>query len=61
VIGPFTNSLTFILYDLDSKIPVAVGGQVRAETARYCASMATGIFHANLLAEEIDLEEQITY
>jgi len=25
------------------------------------ASVATGIFHANLLAEEIDLEEQITH
>ena len=47
---------TFIVYDLDSKIPVAVGEQVSAETARSCASAATGIFHANLLAEEIDLE-----
>ena len=52
---------TFIVYDLDSKIPVAVGEQVSAETARYCASVATGIFEANLLAEEIDLEKQITY
>ena len=50
---------TFIVYDLDSKIPVAVGEQVTAETARYCASAATGIFHANLLAEEIDLEQQL--
>ena len=47
---------TFIVYDLDSKIPVAVGEQVSAETARYCASVATGIFQANLLAEEIDLK-----
>jgi len=47
---------TFIVYDLDSQMPVAVGEQVSAETARYCASMATGIFHANLLAEEIDLK-----
>jgi len=52
---------TFIVYDLDSKMPVAVGEQVSAETARYCASVATGIFEANLLAEEIDLEKQITY
>ncbi|HJW39521.1 MAG TPA: hypothetical protein VJ420_12960 [Candidatus Udaeobacter sp.] len=52
---------TFIVYDLDSKIPVAVGEQVSAETARCCASAATGIFHANLFAEEIDLEKQITY
>ena len=50
---------TFIVYELDSKIPVAVGEQVTAETARYCASAATGIFHANLLAEEIDLEQQL--
>jgi hypothetical protein len=50
---------TFIVYDLDSKMPVAVGEQVSAETARYCASVATGIFHANLLAEQIDLEEQL--
>ena len=34
---------TFIVYDLDSKMPVAVGEQVSAETARYCASVATGI------------------
>ena len=52
---------TFIVYDLDSQMPVAVGEQVSAETARYCASVATGIFHANLLAEEIDLEEQIPH
>ena len=48
---------TFIVYDLDSKIAVAVGEQVSAETARYCASVATGIFRANLFAEEIDLEK----
>jgi hypothetical protein len=52
---------SFIVYDLDSQMPVAVGEQVSAETARYCASMAIGIFHANLLAEEINLEEQITH
>ena len=52
---------TFIVYDLDSKIPVAVGEQVSAETARYCASTATGIFHANLLAEEIVLEKRFRY
>ncbi len=46
----------FIVYDLDSKMPVAVGEQVSAETARHWASVATGIFHANLFAEEIDLE-----
>ena len=34
---------TFIVYDLDSQIPVAVGEQVSAETARYCPSAATGI------------------
>jgi len=37
-------------------MPVAVGEQVTAETARYCASVVTGIFHANFFAEEIDLE-----
>src|SRR5438045_5109616 len=57
----FEKMKTFIVYDLDSKMPVAVGEQVSAETARYCASVATGIFHADLLAEEIDLEKQITY
>ena len=50
---------TFIVYDLDSKMPVAVGEQVSAETARYCASEITGTFHANLFAEEIDLEKQL--
>jgi hypothetical protein len=52
---------TFIVYDLDSKMPVAVGEQVSAETARYCASVETGIFRGNLLAEQIDLEEQIIF
>jgi hypothetical protein len=51
---------TFIVYDLDSKMPIAVGEQVSAETARCCASSATGIFHANLLAEEIDLEKRVS-
>jgi len=50
---------TFIVYDLDSKMPVAVGEQVSAETARYCASEITGVFPANLFAEEIDLEKKL--
>jgi hypothetical protein len=50
---------TFIVYDLDSKMPVAVGEQVSAEAARCWASAATGIFHANLLAEEIDLGKKL--
>jgi hypothetical protein len=50
---------TFIVYDLDSKMPVAVGEQVSAETARYCASEITGTFHANLFAEEIHLEKKL--
>lgn len=50
---------TFIVYDLDSKMPVAVGEQVSAETARYCASEITGLFPANLFAEEIDLEKKL--
>jgi hypothetical protein len=57
----FKKMKTFIVYDLDSQMPVAVGEQVSAETARYCASVVTGIFQANLLAEEIDLEKQVTY
>ena len=52
---------TFIVYDLDSKMPVAVGEQVSAETARYCASATTGICYANLLAEEIVLEKRFRY
>jgi hypothetical protein len=48
---------TFIVYDLNSKIPVAVGEQVSAETARYCASEITGTFDANLFAEEIDFKK----
>ena len=50
---------TFIVYDLDSKMPVAVGEQISAETARYCASVATGTFHANLFAEEIDFDQKL--
>jgi hypothetical protein len=52
---------TFIVYDLDSQMPVAVGEQVSPETARYCASTVTGILHANLLAEEIVLEKRFRY
>jgi len=48
----------FIVYDLDSKMPVAVGEQISAETARYCASVVTGVFHANLFAEEIDSDQK---
>src|SRR5206468_3981597 len=55
----FEKMKTFIVYDLDSKMPVAVAEQGSAETARYCASVATGIFQANLLAEEIDLENNL--
>ena len=51
---------TFIVYDLDSKMPVAVGEQVSAEAARCCASAAIGIFHANLFAEEIDLGKNLS-
>ena len=50
---------TFVVYDLDSKMPVAVGEQISAEAARECASAATGISHANLLAEEVDLEKKL--
>ena len=50
---------TFIVYDLDSKMPVAVGEQVSAEAARCCASAAIGIFHANLFAEEIDVGKKL--
>jgi hypothetical protein len=60
-VGRNLKMKTFIVYDLDSQMPVAVGEQVSAETVRYCASVATGIFQSNLLAEEIDLEKQITY
>jgi hypothetical protein len=52
---------TFIVYDLDSEMPVAVGEQVSAETARYCASATTGISYANLLAEEIVLEKRFRH
>jgi hypothetical protein len=44
---------TFIVYDLDSKMPVAVGEQVSAETARYCASLATGIFPQIFLQKKL--------
>jgi hypothetical protein len=60
-IGKEIKMKTFIVYDLDSKMPVAVGEQVSAETARYCASAVTGIFYANLLAEEIVLEKSYRF
>ena len=50
---------TFVVYDLDSKMPVAVGEQISAEAARCCASAAIGIFQANLFAEEIDVGKEL--
>ena len=35
---------TFIVYDLDSKMAVAVGEQVNAEAARYCAAWQLEFF-----------------
>ena len=61
VIERYLKVKTFIVYDLDSNMPVAVGEQVSAETARFCASLVTGVFHANLLAEEIDLEKELPF
>src|SRR2546430_15076407 len=56
LVGRNLKMKTFIVFDLDLQLPVAVGEQVSVETMRDCASAVTGILHLNLLVEEIVLE-----
>ena len=52
---------TFIVYNLDTGLPVAVGDAVKAEWARVETAEETKIRAENLIAEEIDLEKVRLY
>lgn len=51
---------TFIVYDLDTGLPVAIGEAIKAEWARTEFANREKILSENLLAEEIDLRFDIT-
>jgi hypothetical protein len=45
---------TFIVYNLDTRLPVAVGEAIKAEWARFETADKIKISAENLVAEEID-------
>ena len=49
---------TFLVYDLDTGLPVAVGEAIKAEWARVEAAGETNIRTENLIAEELELGEE---
>ena len=49
---------TFLVYDLDTGLPIAVGEALKAEWARVEAAEETSIRTENLIAEEISLGEE---
>jgi hypothetical protein len=49
---------TFIVYDLDTGLPIAVGEAIKAEWARLEAAEETDIRAENLIAEEVSLGEE---
>jgi hypothetical protein len=48
----------FLVYDLDTGLPIAVGEAIKAEWARVKAAEETDIRAKNLIAEEIDLGKE---
>ena len=50
---------TFIVYNLDTRLPVAVGEAIKAEWARFEAADKTKICAENLIAEEIGFIENV--
>jgi len=49
---------TFLVYDLDTGLPVAVGETTKSEWARVEAAKGTNIRAENLIAEEISLGKE---
>jgi len=49
---------TFLVYDLDTGLPVAVGEAIKAEWARIEAAEETDIRVENLIAEEISMGKE---
>ena len=52
---------TFLVYDLDTGLPVAVGEAIKAEWARVETAEETDIRAENLIAEEISLGEKCEF
>ena len=50
---------TFLVYDLDTGLPIAVGEAIKAEWARVEAAEETNIRSENLIAEEINWGEEL--
>ena len=50
---------TFIVYNLDTGLPIAVGEALKAEWARVETAEETNIRTENLIAEEIDLGKEL--
>ena len=49
---------TFIVYDLDTGLPIAVGEAIKAEWARVETAEETDIRAENLIAEEINFRRE---
>jgi len=49
---------TFLVYDLDTGLPIAVGEAIKGEWARVEAAEETDIRTENLIAEEVSLGEE---
>ena len=50
---------TFIVYNLDTRLPVAVGEAIKAEWARFETAGKTKICAENLIAEEISFIKNV--
>ena len=49
---------TFIVYNLDTGLPIAVGESIEAEWARFEAAEETQIRAENLIAEEVKFSDR---
>jgi hypothetical protein len=49
---------TFLVYDLDTGLPIAVGDAIKAEWARVEAAAEIDVRAENLIAEEISWREE---
>jgi hypothetical protein len=52
---------TFIVYNLDTGLPIAVGEALKAEWARVETAEETKIRAENLIAEEISLGKELEF
>ena len=52
---------TFLVYDLDTGLPIAVGEAIKAEWARVETAEETDMRAENLIAEEISLGRSVNF